>query len=242
VYYGRSKARQMARSILPSKAPRMARDTKKAINRKHRRQYRQLAADPELLDSRYWHHQCNWERLELRSDRRAADKLAHFERWAARVTKGMRKEDRLSAMRSLLPEGLIGEHALSHLRFLPEFDIDPLRRSYQNPVRRLPQLSRQQLTQALRRVAADPEQLADLNGRMAKAHRTARIKQVKSDQWGRQYAEYEPLGFTQPPPLAKPNDVGRFLSACYRAAKIREAGQRHPEWLQTVKRFVAGSP
>ena len=44
--------------------------------------------------------------------RRGADKLNHFIRWAKRRTAHLPVESRLSKMRAVLPDGLIGEHAL----------------------------------------------------------------------------------------------------------------------------------
>ena len=61
-----------------------------------------------------------WEKCE----RRTADKLHHFERWAVKVTKEIPQESRLSFMRAQLLEGPIGEHALLHLRFLDDLSLD----------------------------------------------------------------------------------------------------------------------
>lgn len=239
MYYGHQKTRQMARSILPSKAPRMASKAKKSINRKYRRHYRQFSGDIETFDREHWHHQRNRERLELRLRRRDADKLSHFERWAVRVTADIRQEDRLSTMRRLLPDGLIGRHALSHLEVLDEFDTNPLRRRYRQPTKSRPHLNRQQLARRLHEIAADPEQLSQLNRALTTAHRTPTVSVTKIDDWGRRYTETQTVGSTPPPLLRHPSDVGQFLSTTYAAAKARQPGARHPEWLAAVKRFVA---
>ncbi len=47
--------------------------------------------------------------------RRGRDKLNHFERWAVEKTKHLPLTERLGAMRGVLPGGLIGRHALTHL-------------------------------------------------------------------------------------------------------------------------------
>jgi hypothetical protein len=57
---------------------------------------------------------------EMVRDRRAADKLNHFERWAVRSTMDIPVPNRLSHLRSVLPDGLIGDHAVSHLRWIDE--------------------------------------------------------------------------------------------------------------------------
>lgn len=58
-------------------------------------------------------------------ERRAADKLAHFERWAVLISKDIPEYDaRMAKMRALLPKGLIGNHAMSHIRHHDEFRTD----------------------------------------------------------------------------------------------------------------------
>jgi len=54
-------------------------------------------------------------------DRRDADKLNHFIRWAEAITADMPRQDRMSHVRALLPKGLIGWHAVSHLEFRDHF-------------------------------------------------------------------------------------------------------------------------
>lgn len=129
--YGKEKHFQMARSILPSKARKRAKNDKDALHRQNRRRasahyvcYKGYASDvtdiweDDRFDHSYWvEPHCNsydsivWER-------RANDKLAHFENWAYQITKYLPPGDRLTKIRALLPEGVIGLHALSHLRFL----------------------------------------------------------------------------------------------------------------------------
>ncbi|MCO4745256.1 MAG: hypothetical protein KC912_10750 [Proteobacteria bacterium] len=55
--------------------------------------------------------------------RRAADKLNPFIRWAKARTANLPVESRISRMRSVLPDGLIGEHAVSHLEWDAHFRV-----------------------------------------------------------------------------------------------------------------------
>jgi hypothetical protein len=118
----------MARSILPSRW-RGAGEDKARVNRALRRSVRQdlrraLRDElPEKVDLR------REDRGGLRQvvwRRRSADKLNHFIRWARARTEHLPVESRLAKMRGVLPEGLIGEHALLHLtwddHFQPEHE------------------------------------------------------------------------------------------------------------------------
>lgn len=128
--YGPAKRRQMARSILPSRARTEARARLRLIHRAHRRRVaQQLAADTRRLDSIGVDELFDLgdrttppgrEVREVVFDRRLADTLNHFERWAIAVTRAVPLDDRLARLRSWLPPGLIGAHALSHLCWLPE--------------------------------------------------------------------------------------------------------------------------
>jgi hypothetical protein len=121
--YGPAKRRQMARSILPSRARKAARGDLRLVHRSHRRTVAQkLRADTstcgvdadELFDlgaqTRYPNHQIR----DIVVDRRFADTLNHFERWAVATTCHLPIQDRLPQLRSWLPAGLTGAHAESH--------------------------------------------------------------------------------------------------------------------------------
>jgi hypothetical protein len=130
------KHRDMARSILPSRARSISARlalTRRAARRRVRHELSSIVRGHG-----------GWEECEERSDlraypdieiamlvywRRAADKLNHFERWAVQVTRDLPVEARLGHMRSVLPGGLIGDHAMSHLRWLPELNPDSARRA-----------------------------------------------------------------------------------------------------------------
>jgi hypothetical protein len=120
------KHRDIARSILPSTSPRPARHDLAAAKRHTRRAVRaDLRAlrrddyDDGVADlTRTADREIN----QIRRRRRARDKLNHFEHWAVRAMRDIPIEDRLGWLRSVLPAGLIGDHAMSHLRRIPELD------------------------------------------------------------------------------------------------------------------------
>lgn len=127
-----SKDRDMARSILPSRHRRTARAAKARIKRAHRRSVaRDLEAAARLRDLHEWDDDADLRRrpsADIRrvvQGRRAGDKLHHFERWAIAVTADLPVEERLDAMRRRLPRGLVGDHAMAHLRWRPELQPDP---------------------------------------------------------------------------------------------------------------------
>jgi hypothetical protein len=124
-----TKDRDMARSILPSKNRRAARIAKARIKRTHRSKVRQaLRGAQDLVDLDEWDLDGDLTTDpsgEIRDEvrwRRRGDKLNHFERRAVRVTRDLRPQDRLPSMAARLPRGLVGDHALSHLRRRPELN------------------------------------------------------------------------------------------------------------------------
>jgi hypothetical protein len=132
--HGEEKARDMARSLLPSRWRKGARKERALIHRGHRREPKEtlarLARDP-----------VGWEELpslkdssqrELRGvvqHRRGADKVNPFIRWATAVTRELPRESRLSHVRGRVPQGVIGEHALVHVRHTEAFE-DPVEREW----------------------------------------------------------------------------------------------------------------
>lgn len=129
--YGRAKPLEMARSVLPSTSRKHARDSLAAARRSGRRAVatdlrRYLGAADGAVD-RYHDDGLDVTRYpsaaikEVVCDRRDADKLGSFQRWAVESTRDLPVEDRLAALRDILPDNLIGRHALSHLRGMREF-------------------------------------------------------------------------------------------------------------------------
>jgi hypothetical protein len=142
------KDRDMARSILPSKNREAARSAKAHLKRAARRRCHRACDGLAKLDS---YRSDDWDaRFDLRAYpaaeihlvvrwRRAGDKLNHFERWTIARTKGLPIDDRLGSIIAVLPDGLTGDHALSHLRRLAE--INPgAPRFWWNPWVRLAEL------------------------------------------------------------------------------------------------------
>jgi len=125
------KHRDMARSILPSKHRRQAAKAKGVVKRRARHEIRQQLRvlqvhDLSTIDDWDASFNCRaWPDAKISSlvaRRRQADKLNHFERWAIAITATLPIEERLGHMAAILPKGLIGDHAISHLVRLPEFD------------------------------------------------------------------------------------------------------------------------
>lgn len=128
------KARDMARSVLPSTRRRGAR-----MHRSHahaRERHRVRAALHEVAtydDPDDYEGDLTWEARraisEMVGERRAADKVAPLMRWAERtverdpVLRDASFEQRVAHFRRLLPKGLIGRHALTHLAWV--LDPDP---------------------------------------------------------------------------------------------------------------------
>lgn len=123
--YGDEKRRQMARSILPSTRSRGAGQEKACLKRACRhgikRDLRRALLDEEYgeeADLTYYpEHKIRYVVYE----RRNGDKVNHFIQWAKAVTKDVPQDSRISAVRSALPESVIGWHAVQHLRFDEHF-------------------------------------------------------------------------------------------------------------------------
>lgn len=135
--YGDEKARNMARSILPSKRRRGARMDKQALKRRNRHAVRQNLhdwkrhADPLEYEGHirdYYSEPRGWGNDNIHmivQERRDADKLAAMQRWAVKHTAHLKDpEDRYNLMKRTLPDNLPGRHALSHLEFMDEFAHD----------------------------------------------------------------------------------------------------------------------
>ncbi len=132
MYYGKDKTRQMVRSILPSTARKAVRDDKRALQHKNRAELNtKLANYKGYADDVIEYYEDDAEDLDhcwtprfmpgydtIVRDRRESDKLNHFVRWAEKITADIDPEERMDYMRALVPPGVIGNHALTHLRKL----------------------------------------------------------------------------------------------------------------------------
>lgn len=150
------KTRDMARSVLPSTARKGARTTRVEIHGSHRVRERQLlhqlsrALDHDDIDIDI-DGDCDAKRVQMTTKmvrrRRSADKIGPLLRWAERTIEHDPKllagspEDRAIYFRKILPPGLIGNHAMSHLRWViddrPVRWIPPQRRPTTVPLAQL---------------------------------------------------------------------------------------------------------
>lgn len=140
--HGDEKQLSMARSVLPAKANarKAARDHRRRVHHAARAQQRSaLAGMPhdDAYDERGplgpdVHVLPDGGTRSLVSRRRQADKLAPFIRWAEAHAQdlGPTPESRLAALGAILPRGIIGDHALSHL-----FDAEGFRTDDRPPWR-----------------------------------------------------------------------------------------------------------
>lgn len=166
--YGKAKARQMARSILPSTASRSARAERLHIHRAARRvtrmETRRFLFVEDDADDRF---------PDIRGDirmmvyeRREADKLQPLMKWAEAVTRNLPDEDKLPAIKRVLPKNLIGQHAVSHLMRLDGFDPDTWSGSYRNRYRSTPDWLKpwpSMVSLAVQEILVVPGNLAALN-------------------------------------------------------------------------------
>src|SRR5688572_9565054 len=118
----KDKTFDMMRSILPSTARKGTRDDKRILHKKNRAEIREILETCDDWDDAAMLDHCwtprfmpGWDTIVY--DRRASDKLHHFERWAEKITSQLPADERMDYMRSIVPPTVIGEHALSHLRF-----------------------------------------------------------------------------------------------------------------------------
>lgn len=126
--YGEAKRRNMARSVLPSTKRRFAKLDKRHHHHVTRSRVRQALRDYDTADihldaQRYDNYRGVKETV---FERRYGDKLAPFMRWAeANADKlGDTPAERYTKLRSLMPEGVIGWHAMTHIEHLEPFAIE----------------------------------------------------------------------------------------------------------------------
>lgn len=125
--YGEEKARDMSRSLLPSRNREAARQARARVHRSSRRQTRaemsQLARDLEAFeDLAGLDEDGTVEIRQMVQHRRWGDKVAPFERWARAITRTLPQHRRMGHIRGLVPRGVIGEHALQHLEHDAHFE------------------------------------------------------------------------------------------------------------------------
>jgi hypothetical protein len=130
---GDDKSYDMARSLLPSTGRKAAREARASVSRSHRHVRRgrmaRLMRAPEAADDDADLRDDSHREMRYVVDRRRdKDKVNPFRRWARAVTADLPRDQRLEHVRGLLPRGVIGEHALSHLswdaHFIPSGELE----------------------------------------------------------------------------------------------------------------------
>lgn len=122
------KARDMARSVLPSTRRKGAREDRSLMHHAERARVRRelhrmrAVGDPDDYDGDLGHgSNARRDMAYMVQRRRRADKIGPLIHWAERVVErdpvlvAAPPEDREVYFRRLLPEGLIGDHAITHL-------------------------------------------------------------------------------------------------------------------------------
>lgn len=177
------KAKDMARSILPSRW-RGAAKSRAQLHRRQRRTVSQslqgLARDPSAWDDGVDFGEADEPDVGLLvSRRRSSDKLNHFERWAIARTRELPRVHRLGSLAAVLPDGLIGQHAMTHLRRRAELhpDRDDLRRTW---VYRSNFLARGHLAELLRDLLITPGGIRALHLALKQASRSSGPMQVRA--------------------------------------------------------------
>ncbi len=120
--YGDEKIKDLAEGILPAtrNAARAARRARRRIHKTARARTRMelIAGDDGGVASTLARH----EIVQQMWRRRQADNLSALFRWAEKTTRHISDpEDRYLAIQAVLPNNLIGRHALSHIAYLDRF-------------------------------------------------------------------------------------------------------------------------
>ncbi|NOK17194.1 hypothetical protein [Corallococcus carmarthensis] len=239
------KVRQMARSLLPSKNREAARAARRHIHRSARKEARQeLATWMRFGDMEHdLPPFAPWERPEIRLEvrwRRGGDKVNPFIRWATARTREVRREDRLSHVRRLLPQGVIGEHALGHVEYAKAFR-DPVLDAWR-PLqwvrwemnRKGHRMDRGELAQLLRALLMEPDGHRTFN-RFLRERRAWASSPRNPESWSR--------GLPPHRPLLGAHDILPFLDTLKldaRGNNVRAREQQEPptQWVQLfLRRF-----
>jgi hypothetical protein len=213
--YAEEKVRQMARSLLPSKNREAARSARVSIHRAARREvHLELAAwlqrgDPDADLAPL----APWERKEVSQAvdwRRWGDKVNPFIRWATARTRDLPREDRLGHAKGLLPRGLIGDHALDHLKRTRGFE-PPHEKQWRlirwSRVGRDPRMDPGEQAQLLRALILEPDGQRTFNRFLRE--RGVLTRGVKAPE----SATHRPRRKPAPRPLQGLHDVRPFLES-----------------------------
>ena len=261
--WGEQKKRDMARSILPS--------TKKRSDKMRREIHKSARVQERILlahtpDGEAWLEEGpdfegverarNLETRNFVDIRRSSDKVGPFIRWAEQRTKDLPTEDRLSYLKGVLPDSLIGEHAVSHLKWNDHFRDPSNNHFFYRAPKSSGKSNREVLMDQLREEVLTGGQ-KELNLKIKQAHRN-RLKHYAD-------SRVVALGTTAPRTLRGIHDNEDFVRDIYDATRsshsivVREnlnpkyhhelfgepgvfhiytAGY-HPEWIEAVQGYFA---
>ncbi len=260
--WGANKKRDMARSILPSTKKGGQKDRRRIHKRVRASSRSEMLEDPEEADFSSGELLRNHETRGFVDERRLKDKTGPFMRWAERSTLEIRQEDRLSHIRALVPEGLIGEHAVSHVEWKDHFE-DPVvsalkkERFANNANYYTKEDERADFSHGIRKLLNTPKGHSQINHALKKSHVVSVLYYADGTQKqiGPEYART----------LKGIHDVDSFLEDLYRASRGemklsrealdpkfharvqygKDAGafwipseSSHPEWLEALRNFL----
>jgi hypothetical protein len=226
------KIKDMAESVLPSKRRRGARFERRHIHAQERARIRaelhayRTAIDPDdietdlRIDGRH-------AIARMVSDRRDADKVAPLVRWAIRRVeldpdlRGASVEDQIASFRRVLPDNLIGRHAVSHIEGALEWEYQR-RRAPRTGIPRTLDGKRAEWRALVMRVL-ESGQHAKLNSamwRQVERERNQRERQALAERRGKQAVRYLSLS-TPWRPLLGIHDVDDYVGAVMPVASVR---------------------
>jgi len=228
--YGDAKVKTMAESLLPSRRRKGAREDKQLAHRHHRRQV------AERLGQLRWYdyddlvpsvtHGDSRRINEIRWERRAADNTSAVERWAEALTKDVPKGARVAFMKRLLPDNLIGRHALTHLDFLDR-DVDHRRWRAEREQSRRRQVG--ELTEIVERLIGIGAH-AEINIAIKRAHRAGHTRSRYDRSVGTRIEwEEQKDCCAKPVLLAGSHDIDAFV--------LRVTHTEHTEWADAIKKL-----
>jgi hypothetical protein len=178
--YGEEKALEMSRSLLPSSGRKSARRAKARLNRRLRRAAKQRLHTIHEEDDYYesnldfdYRDDGQHERYWIVGDRRGADKVNHFIRWAKARAAHIPNGEKYYYIKSLLPGSgfIIVDHAMGHLEYTEGFERNIYefgwRYRYRQP---RPKISKEQIKEYLREIIIDNRAHKLLNNFIKRSH------------------------------------------------------------------------
>jgi hypothetical protein len=228
VLYGDEKLLHMARSILPSSRRESARaelaEAKRAARHRSKQDLRRAMMDEDFADEADLCYYPNEKIRFIVGERRLADKLNHFVKWARERTKGLPAESRLSKVRGILPPNLIGWHAVQHLRMDEHFRPPSHPWNYVYGQRTYKHIPRPDWKSILTTIVKTPGAHRMLNRFMVVHHKmtvwyqTAVIDLNRNRTWGSTGVEY--VGPERPRLLRGIGDIDDFLDDLRKAGRV----------------------